>query len=407
MRILHITPHLGGGVGAVILNWVTFDKNNEHKIITLDYANDNALKICKQNNIELYSQIYVEKIKKIIELNDIVLIHFWNHPLLYDFLMHHELPPCRIIFWAHVAGKEPPYVFNDKLFSYCDKFVLTTQMSLNYIDDKSNVATIISTNGVEKFANIEKIPHKNYVAGYVGTVDFAKMHPQFVQALSKTNADKIIVAGGDKENEISQNADERFIFTGKVDNVLDIYKQLDVFAYLLNPTHYGTAEQVLQEAMATGIVPIVLNNECEKNIVKHKKTGLVANDLNEFVEYVNLLKVDVELRNKLSNNARKYAIETFSLQKMTDEWDKVFEEVMLIKPYKRSWIKEKDNYDSFDIFLESLGKYANLFKDKNDEEIRKLLKDPRWSSGSKATPKQYYKYLQGEKLASIVKLYNS
>ena len=42
MRILHITPHLGGGVGAVILNWVTFDKNNEHKIITLDYANDNA-----------------------------------------------------------------------------------------------------------------------------------------------------------------------------------------------------------------------------------------------------------------------------------------------------------------------------------------------------------------------------
>ena len=49
MRILHITPHLGGGVGAVILNWVTFDKNNEHKIITLDYANDNALKICKQN----------------------------------------------------------------------------------------------------------------------------------------------------------------------------------------------------------------------------------------------------------------------------------------------------------------------------------------------------------------------
>lgn len=406
MNILHITPHLGGGVGSVILNWVTFDKNNEHKIITLDYANDNALKICWKNNIELFSQIDVDKIKKLIEQNDILLIHFWNHPLLYEFLINNELPPSRIIFWAHVAGKEPPYVFNDKLFSYCDKFVLTTTMSLNYIKEKTNISTILSTSGVEKFAKIEKNPHTNYVAGYVGTVDFAKMHPQFVQTLSKTYADKIIVAGGDKENEISQNADERFVFTGKIDNVVDIYKQLDVFTYLLNTTHYGTAEQVLQEAMAAGVPPVVLNNECEKTLIRHKETGLVANDLEEFVEYVNLLKDDIELRNKLSKNAKKYAIETFSLQKMTDEWNKVFEEVMQIKPHKRSWAKEKASYDSLDIFLESLGQYDKLFKNKNNNEIKELLKEPCWQSESKATPKQYYKYLQGKRLASIVKLYN-
>ena len=37
--VLHITPHLGGGVGSVLLNYINYDlKNstNEHTIATLD-----------------------------------------------------------------------------------------------------------------------------------------------------------------------------------------------------------------------------------------------------------------------------------------------------------------------------------------------------------------------------------
>ena len=47
IKILHITPHLGGGVGRVVLNYLSKYKNNldiKHRVVCLDYANDEAKK---------------------------------------------------------------------------------------------------------------------------------------------------------------------------------------------------------------------------------------------------------------------------------------------------------------------------------------------------------------------------
>ena len=42
--ILHITPHLGGGVGKVLLNWIISDSKNHHEIATLDFANEKSIR---------------------------------------------------------------------------------------------------------------------------------------------------------------------------------------------------------------------------------------------------------------------------------------------------------------------------------------------------------------------------
>ena len=102
-KILHITPHLGGGVGRVLLSWLGYDKSSLHTIVTLDYANKNAENICKRENIELFSQITYKDIIEKIKNVDIVLIHFWNHPLLYDFLIKNNIPECRIVVWSHIS----------------------------------------------------------------------------------------------------------------------------------------------------------------------------------------------------------------------------------------------------------------------------------------------------------------
>ena len=405
LKIFHITPHLGGGVGAVLLNWLSYDKGNSHTIASLDTANQKSLEVCRKNNIEIFSKMPHTLILSKIQEADITVIHFWNHPLLYDFLIREELPPARVIFWAHIKGETPPYVFNDKLFEYADEFIFTTPLSGKYVPKGKRYQTITSTSGIEKFCTIKKQPHDNYVAGYVGTVDYAKMHPEFVSVLSKTNADNIIVTGGDKEKEIAKGADSRFVFTGKVVNPEEIYSQLDVFTYLLNPNHYGTAEQVIQEALACGLPIVVLNNECEKSLVVHNQTGLIANDLNEFVEYVNKLKTDLPLRERLSGNARKYAMENFSLKHLAEEWNGVFEKIIQKAKTPKHWEKDKPQYDSFDVFLESLGSCANIFLNKSDEELSEILKQTNWSSENKGTPKQYFSYLKGERLAKLLTLY--
>ena len=72
------------------------------------------------------------------------------------------------------------------------------------------------------------------------------------------------VIGGDNENKLRQeciiNSVNNVNIIGKIDNIEPYLAVFDIFAYPLNPNHYGTAEQVLQEAMAAGVVPVVFNN---------------------------------------------------------------------------------------------------------------------------------------------------
>ena len=405
-NILHITPHLGGGIGTVLLNWLTFDKINQHSTVTLDYANEYATSVCKKNNIELYSQIDTKEILEKIKNYDIVVIHFWNHPLLYDFIIRNPLPDSRVIFWSHIAGAYPPYVFSEKLFALCEKFVFTSPLSFKFVKDSPKFDCVLSTGGAEKFLNLRKEKHEGFNIGYIGTVDFAKMHNEYIDAVSQTQADKIYVTGGGKNLTDFENLEKRFVVTGKVENVGEILSKLDVFAYLLNPNHYGTGEQSLQEAMMTGVVPVVLNNPCESYLVKHKETGLVANSVDEFVSYINLLKDDEDLRLKLSVNAQNYAKENFCVKHLSKKWNEIFDEVMALPKTTKKWKDDTVELSSFDIFLESLGEHRGIFENKTESDLREILKQPNWTSDTKGTPKQYYDFLGGEELAHICSLYD-
>ncbi|MDP2843030.1 MAG: hypothetical protein Q8O06_05275, partial [Acetobacterium sp.] len=133
-KILHVTPHLGGGVGRVLLNYFTKvndDKSLIHEVACLDYANKHALDVAKNIGLMLTDRMAGngQQLLSMIAGADIVLIHWWNHPLLYDFLVRTVLPPCRVAMWSHISGFHPPYVFTEKIFRYPDVFVFTTPVS--------------------------------------------------------------------------------------------------------------------------------------------------------------------------------------------------------------------------------------------------------------------------------------
>lgn len=403
MRILHITPHLGGGVGTVVLSWLSEDKSNTHTIITLDTANELARNICAKYSIALFEKSDRSFIFENIKQTDIVVVHFWNHPLLYDLIIRSEFPPCRMVFWSHISGLQPPNVITDKILRYPDKFIYTSTVSSEIIENP----VILSTGNISSFFEVELKPHVGFIVGYVGTVDYVKMHPQYIEVLAKTSADKfIIVGGGDYERICESCSDKRFQFVGKVSDVKKYLLQMDVFGYLLNPAHFGTAEQVLQEALACGVVPVVLNNKCEANLIKHMRTGLVANNLNEYIAYIDLLKADVDLRKKLSKNGIEYAKKTFSTNNLIYEWNTIFSKMIVLPKTRKKWeYSGSTEISSYDIFLESLGQFSTLFKDRNISEIKKLISQPHWQSNSKGTPKQYYEFLKGQELRHICDCY--
>ncbi|MGD9731204.1 MAG: glycosyltransferase family 4 protein [Desulfamplus sp.] len=423
IKILHITPHLGGGVGRVLLNYLAkakYDSSFIHKLACLDYANDNAIDIAQNIGILLNDRLAanIPKLLKMIIQADIVLIHWWNHPLLYNFLVRTEIPPCRLLIWSHISGFYPPYIFTDKILQYPDLFVFTTPVSYETKEVKSlsdeykkNLRVVWSTGGVKHVKEVKYQPHKGFNIGYIGTVDYCKMHPDFLNMCSMIDIPdvKFIVCGGDKENEIYKEAEQigisdKFIFTGLIKDINKYLSIFDVFGYPLAPYHYGTCDQVLAESMACGVVPVVLSNRMETYMVKDGITGIVVDTKEDYAKAIKKLYFDNDFRYQLSKNAKEYAHKFFSLEVITREWERVFKDSIKYHKISRKWITSKSNNEisACDVFLESLGDYGDDFKaycksvdraelQKHAEKIRLLGRSHIWHTQTRGTV-HHYKY---------------
>lgn len=423
-RILHVTPHLGGGVGRVLLNYFTIVKDDQsyiHDVACLDYANDHALDEAKNIGLALTDRMggKWQQLLAMIAEADIVLIHWWNHPLLYDFLVRTELPPCRIVMWSHISGFHPPYVFSEKIFHYPDLFVFTTPVSyetkeLNDLSDeqKKSLRVVWSTGGVEHVKNVKPQAHAGFNVGYIGTVDYCKLHPDFLDICSQVDIQDVnfIVCGGPKEKEILREAEclgisGRFAFTGLVSDITKYLSEFDVFGYPLAPYHYGTCDQVLAESMACGVVPVVFSNRMENQMVQNGVTGIVVDNKEDYGNAIKKLYSNKGLRTLLSENAREYANKTFSLEVLNNEWGKVFEEMLVLPKTARKWKVDKPIKDisAKDVFLESLGEhgqefisYCNAVSDQEKEiclkKIKELAKSPIWQARTRGTVHHYHEF---------------
>ena len=134
-------------------------------------------------------------------------------------------------------------------------------------------------------------------------------------------------------NNIGGISDDKFTFTGKVDDVIPYLSTFDIFGYPLCPDHYGTCEQVLGEAMAAGVVPVVMGNPAERLIVEDDFTGYIMGEEGEYIFAVKTLLSFPKERKRMAENARKRAKELYSLDTMIKKWENVFEE-MMEKPKK-------------------------------------------------------------------------
>lgn len=439
-KILHITAHLGGGVGKVVLNYLRKTKkysNFTHTIASLDYINGNAKEELNSIEIEYEDNFYLNyfKLLQSIQYYDIVLIHWWNHPLMYELLVKYTLPESRVIMWSHISGLHKPSNFTKPLFKYADKFIFTTPISFKAdiikklpLKFQHKLSTIWATGGLKHVKNFKRIPHQNFNVGYIGTVDYSKLHNDFLDLSNKININSIqfIVCGGEKEKYIEQeaiakNINKKFKFTGKVNDIKKYLSVFDVFGYPLSAHHYGTCDQALAEAMACGVVPVVFNNPMENNMIEHNKTGLIVKTKTEYKKAIKKLYKDKHLRNKLSNNAQKEAFKRFSLKNMTIQWEETFKQTLSIKKTPKKW---EGNYQGINctylqIFLESTGDWSHYFEDilfskdimsRNQarKKIKRIMQSTNsWDSQSKGTINHYLSFFKDNELDTLNKILNN
>lgn len=387
-RILHVTPHLGGGVGTVLRGYLSYSTRSEglhHSVCCLERANDRARQWAAGERIPLADGLGAasEALLEAISAADVTVLHWWNHPLLFDLLVNLELPAARVILWSHVAGHTAPQVFTSRLVDYPDLFVLATAFSyrvpvlaaLPAARREARVRVVHSNGGVGQVAGVRPAPHEGFRVGYVGTVDYCKLHREFVRmsAASEIPGVEFVVCGGDREDEVRREAERlgvagRFRFLGRVDDVPDRLAGFDVFGYPLDRRHFGTGEQALLEAMAAGVPPVVLSGGAEEQIVEHEVTGLVVDGVEAYPRALERLHRDAALRLRLADETRRRTRRDYAIERTAAAWRALYDEVLAEPKRRRRWrgVPATGPVGGSDLFLESLGEAAADFSASRD-----------------------------------------
>ena len=424
IKVAHITAHVGGGVGAVLKDLFLKSANCENYLLCLDACNDNLSDFIGVNfsahslAFDVSDLLY----KKLGEC-DVVVLHYWNHPLMAMFLSKMQFPPCRLICWCHNSGLNEPHIIPSYLSRLFRKIIFTSRCSLRAPNITNLIAVkypnfidiIHSTRSLDSFIEIGKnrtltSSGKNFL--YVGTVSKAKMHPASAKIFSDLSkmGNKVSVVGGPDHikfaNEVrSLGGDIEFF--GPINDIIDFYKNADIFIYPLRNDHYGTGEQVILEALASGLPIISFANPAEAAILRSGVDSILVSSPTEFTGAALGLSSSPSQRYEMSQHAISNIQDNFNASEMISKFYNVFYEVLGYK-------KETPNLPiSYRISENILSLYA-LHSFYDEEIFRAIIRNPdcgvgvlfsqlqadlidcdkglKWLDISKSTPFHYQRY---------------
>lgn len=380
MKILHILQgfSLGGAsrsVVAIAKDATLKQLDQVHCAISLTPAHPQAVKLAEDAGLQVIEAPNLDIINREIAQADIVHIHFWNTPEIYQ-LLQLNLPPMRLLVWLKVVGDRSPHIVTSELVDYADILLATTPYSLEIpaIKSRSDLFTnnqIGVVPGIADFSRLESLknrPHPGFNVGYIGTVDFSKLYQNYIPMSAGVQVPDIrfIVCGGGIENSLKQQAEslgvaEKFEFRGYVEDIKSVLEILDVFGYPLVEDTYATSEKSLQEAMYAGVTPVVFPHGGVKGLVINNQTGLVVNSEKEYQEAIAYLYHHPQERLRLGNNARNYAKKYFNPQVSLEKINQTYHQLMKF-PKRERRLNTGNPQTGAALFVQSLGDIDPQFR---------------------------------------------
>lgn len=377
--VLHITAHLGGGVGKILSGVAVHSINYQHKFILLEKPEkETFVKPILLAGGEIIINPSMDELVLEIEKSDIVQIEWWNHPVMSKLLAYFPKIKTRLVIWSHVSGCSYPGIPFEFL-KVPSQFIFTSEYSFENLGwteserswAKNNVKIINSCGDFKKFRIRGLERHENFNIGYIGTLNYSKLSPKTYEFYGELDDDRynFIMVGDINEDvkreleHINQKTLSKIKFKGYAEDVVSELSKFDVFSYLLSDTHFGTTENILLEAMAIGL-PVIAFNQCtEKYIIKDKETGFLVSSKEEYLEVIEFLFNHPLERMKIGKSASNFVFENFSLDKTIQKLDETYD--YLLKMEKREYsFCEVMGKSPNEWFLNFTGRYKENFKEK-------------------------------------------
>lgn len=425
MKVLHITPHFGGGVGqvlrAILPEFVAM--GHSISIASIEDINDLSQEFLSKQDIPFEESIE-KKPNRLVDLiidADIVLVHWWNHPSLLQLLSTVQLPNGRFVFWSHISGLTPPNGYSLNWLKAPEKFVFTTPLShlapeveAAKRDYNIKFETVWSTSGIEILSEY-LLPQTERDLGFIycGNLDFSKMHEDFFKianALFDATGQPITVIG-----PMTQEFEEMRAKTNSVNCILptgfipenqkiDLLRRSKVFVYPLSERHYGTCDQTIQEALTLGLPIVAFGNFMERQMLDGADAGAVVTSTDLFISSSLELWNNGPKRHASGLNAVTHAKQSFSLQHCVMKWNRILHNVLSKAEKRPINLSVSPENKPGATFLDTLGFYRPTVEplsaqkqivcssnsgveSLNDEMLRRVLRDKaQWTSPTKSSP---------------------
>ena len=365
LKILHIIKSLGRG-GAEMLLPETLKLHDRHKfefhyIYFLPWKNQmvDAIEIAggrvncfsASNNLKLLQQY--SKVIDYCKTNEIDLIHChlpWAGFLGRMVFSKSKIP---VVYTEH--NMQERYHFVTKVIN---KFTFNQQsLALGVSDDVCNsikeninpkieVRTLLNGANTDSFKRASEsgaemkmklgIPEDALIIGNVAVFRFQKRLVEWLNVFKEiesmnSNVYGVIVGAGPLEEEIKAeliklNLEKKVHFPGLMTDVKPYFSVMDIF--MMSSSFEGLPIALL-EAMSMECAIVSTNAGGIKEVIRDKQDGLTC-EVEEWMRLSDLCQVLINNPEKLNNfkkKARERAVSSFSLRRMVDELEVIYNEL--------------------------------------------------------------------------------
>jgi glycosyltransferase involved in cell wall biosynthesis len=223
----------------------------------------------------------------------------------------------------------------ETVFRGADRVVVTTPMMRStvvdaYGVDASKVTVIPNHVDVERFKPSSGAKEPKLLV-YVGRLEPEKNLQSLLDAVHGLDVELHVIGGGGLRDRLMGQAQEKGLpvrFLGNIPNhELPMY--LNKASAFILPSHIEHHPKALLEAMACGLPVIGTEVYGIRELIEHRQTGYSCHTSTEALRKAIVeVMADPDLRLRLGQNAREFAVEHFALDKIVDMELRLLEQLM-------------------------------------------------------------------------------